>query len=46
MNVQVFLYVVAALVLLLGAIIDDARFSVVRCIALALALIVLAQLVH
>ena len=46
MNAQVILYVTAAIVLLVGAIIDDSRFNVMRCIALALALIVLAQLVH
>lgn len=46
MNAQVILYLAAAIVLLVGAIIDDSRFNVMRCIALALALIVLAQLVH
>lgn len=42
---QLALYVIAALVLLVGAAVDDARFSVTRCIALALSLLVLAQIV-
>lgn len=42
---QTALYIAAAIVLSLGAVIDDSRFSVTRCIALAMALIVLAQLV-
>ena len=42
---QTAFYIAAAIVLLLGAIIDDSRFSVTRCMALAGALIVLAQLV-
>lgn len=46
LNVQFILYLAAAIVLLLGAVIDDSRFNVTRCIALGLALIVLAQLVH
>ena len=45
-TIQITLYVVAALVLIVGAAIDDARFNVMRCIALALALIVLAQLIR
>lgn len=46
MNAQLILYVAAAVVLLLGAVVDDPRFNTIRCIALALALIVLAQIVH
>lgn len=45
-NAQSALYLAAAIILLLGAVIDDPRFGVTRCIALALALIVLAQMVH
>lgn len=43
---QIILYATAAIVLLLGAVIDDPRFSVTRCIALGLALVVLAQVIH
>lgn len=43
-NPQVLLYVAAVIVLVIGAIIDSPRFNVLRCIALALALIVLAQM--
>lgn len=43
---QFILYLAAAIVLLLGAVIDDTRFNVTRCIALAMALLVLAQLIH
>lgn len=42
---QFILYLVAAIVLIIGAVVDDPRFSVTRCIALALALVILAQLV-
>lgn len=42
---QTALYIAAALTLLLGAVIDDSRFSVTRCMALAGALLVLAQLI-
>jgi len=45
-NAQLLLYVAAAIVLLLGAVIDDPRFNVTRCIALALALLVLAQVIR
>lgn len=45
MNAQTVLYLAAAVVLILGAVIDDPRFNVTRCIAFALALLVLAQLV-
>lgn len=45
-NAQVALYVAAVIVLLLGAIIDPPKFSVTRCIALALALVIAAQLVR
>lgn len=44
-TVQIALYVVAALILLVGAAVDDPRFNVTRCIALALSLLVLAQIV-
>jgi drug/metabolite transporter (DMT)-like permease len=44
-NAQLLLYVAAAIVLLLGAVIDDPRFNVTRCIALAFALLVLAQVI-
>lgn len=43
-NAQVALYVAAIIVLLLGAILDPPRFNVTRCIALALALVIAAQL--
>lgn len=43
-NPQVAIYIVAVCVLLLGAILDPPRFNVTRCIALALALLVLAQM--
>jgi hypothetical protein len=43
---QLALYLAATIVLILGAVIDPPRFNVTRCIALALALIVLAQLVR
>lgn len=46
MNAQLILYVAAAIVLLLGAVLDDSRFNAIRCIALALALVILAQIVH
>jgi hypothetical protein len=42
---QIALYIAAAIILLLGSIIDDPRFSVTRCIALAGALLILAQLI-
>lgn len=42
-TIQIVLYVAAALVLLIGAAVDDPRFSVTRCIAAALALLILAQ---
>lgn len=42
---QIALYVTAALVLLIGAVVDDPRFNVTRCIAVALALLILAQVV-
>lgn len=42
---QTALYIAAAIVLLLGAVIDDPRFNVTRCIALALALVILAQVI-
>lgn len=42
---QLALYIIAALVLIIGAVVDDARFNVTRCIALALGLVVVAQLV-
>lgn len=45
MNAQVILYLAAAMALLVGAIIDDARFSVVRRIALGLAFIVPGSIV-
>lgn len=43
---QLALYIVAAIVLILGAILDDPRFNVTRCIALALGLIVIAQIIR
>lgn len=43
---QLALYIVAAIVLILGAILDDPRFNVTRCIALALGLVILAQIIH
>lgn len=46
MNAQLILYVAAAITLILGAILDHPRFNVTRCIALGLALIVLAQVIH
>ena len=46
MNAQFILYLAAALILLLGAALDHPRYNVTRCIALGLALIVLAQLIH
>lgn len=45
-SAQLALYLAAAIVLLLGAVIDDTRFNVTRCIALAMALVVLAQLIN
>lgn len=42
---QIALYVAAALVLLIGAALDDPRFNVTRCIAVGLALLILAQIV-
>ena len=42
---QFILYLVAAIVLIIGAVVDEPRFNVTRCIALALALVILAQLV-
>lgn len=45
-SAQIALYIAAAIVLLLGAVIDDTRFNVTRCIALVGALIVLAHLIH
>lgn len=41
---QIALYVAAVCVLLVGAILDPPKFSVIRCIALAMALILLAQM--
>lgn len=46
MNAQFALYLAAAIILLLGAVIDHPRFSVTRCIALGLALVILAQVVR
>lgn len=43
-NAQIALYTAAIIVLLIGAIFDHSRFNVTRCIALALALILLAQM--
>lgn len=45
-SMQLALYIVAAIVLILGAILDDPRFNVTRCIALALGLVILAQIIH
>lgn len=45
LTAQFVLYLIAAIVLIVGAVVDDPRFGVTRCIALALGLIVLAQLV-
>lgn len=42
---QMALYIAAVVVLVIGAIVDDPRFNVTRCIALALGLVLLAQLV-
>jgi hypothetical protein len=42
---QLLLYSAAAIVLLFGAVIDDTRLNATRCIALAMALVVLAQIV-
>lgn len=44
MSAQLILYVAAAIVLLIGAIADPPQFNVTRCMALALALIIAAQL--
>jgi hypothetical protein len=44
-STQLILYVAAAIVLLVGAIIDSPRFNTIRCIALAGALLILAQIV-
>lgn len=43
-NAQIWLYVGAMIVLLIGAIADPPKFNVTRCIALAFALLVAAQL--
>lgn len=43
-NAQVALYTAAVIVLLIGAIIDPPKFGVMRCIAVALALVIEAQL--
>lgn len=43
---QLALYIVAAIVLILGAVLDDPRFNSIRCIALALGLVILAQIIH
>lgn len=45
MSAQLALYVAAVIVLLIGAIADPPQFGVMRCIALALALVIAAQLV-
>lgn len=45
-SAQIALYIAAAIVLLLGAVLDHKRFSTIRCIALAMALVILAQLIH
>lgn len=42
-NPQVILYLAAFIVLIIGAL-DHPRFSAIRCICLALALVVLAQM--
>lgn len=42
---QLALYIAAVIVLLIGAAIDDPRFGVTRCIALAFGLVLMAQLV-
>lgn len=44
-NAQLVLYIAAAVVLLLGAVLDHPRFNTIRCIALGMALIVLAQII-
>ena len=47
MNAQFILYLAAAIVLIIGAVIKDhPRFNVTRCIALGLALVILAQIVR
>lgn len=43
-NAQIVFYIVAVCVLLVGAILDPRRFNVTRCITLALALVLLAQM--
>lgn len=43
-NVQLIFYVAAVCVLLVGAIINPDKFNVTRCIALALALVLIAQM--
>lgn len=45
MNTQLLLYFAAIVVLFIGAIADPPRFNVTRCIALAFALLVIAQIV-
>jgi hypothetical protein len=45
MSAQFILYLAAALILFLGAILDHPRFGVMRCIALGLALVTLAQII-
>lgn len=46
MNAQFALYVAAAITLIFGAVLDHPRFNVTRCIALGLALIVIAQVIR
>ena len=46
MNAQFTLYVAAVVILIFGAVTDYPRFNVTRCIALGLALVLLAQLIH
>lgn len=45
MEIRLILYVLAAVILIVGAVFDHPRFGVTRCIALALGLVVLAQVV-
>lgn len=46
MDIRLLLYVLAAIILIVGAVFDHPRFGVIRCIALALGLVVLAQIVQ
>lgn len=45
MNAQLILYIAAAITLIFGAVLDHPRFSVTRCVALALGLVLLAQVI-